>query len=128
VKDRNKRVNMPFYLLKSLTKMAMVVRKNPPNKDIFLYHHALVKILVLHKLEELNQTWHQFLLRNNFEENEPVLENPVQKENLAEEEVKYVDSQLQPDENDDIEENTEVGLEQSEKEGIESSEKLKKPM
>jgi hypothetical protein len=126
IKDKHKRVNMHFYLLKILTKMAMVVRKNPPNKDRFLYHHALVKILVLHKLEELNQTWQQFLSRNNFEENEPVMENPIEKENLAEEEVKSMDSQLQPDENYDTEGNIEVGFEQPEKEGMESSEKLKK--
>jgi hypothetical protein len=86
LKDKTKIINMPFYLLKSLMKMAAVVWKNPPHKEIFLYHHALIKLIVLDKLEKLNQTWDEFISRNQFQEaelsnedsekEEPILVNP----------------------------------------------------
>ena len=38
-------------------------KKNPPNKDRLLYHHALVKLIILHKLEKSNQAWDDFFLK-----------------------------------------------------------------
>jgi len=66
LKDKKKRINMPYYLLKILTKIAATVHIDPPKKESFLYHHSLIKIIVFDKLDKLNQTWEEFPLRNNF--------------------------------------------------------------
>jgi hypothetical protein len=33
-----------------------------------MHHHALIKLIVLDKLEKLNKTWDEFLSRNQFQE------------------------------------------------------------
>jgi hypothetical protein len=68
LKDISKNLNLPFFLLKTLVKIVGSVKNNPPNKDKFLYHHALVKFIVLYEIRKLNQTWEEFLERNGFQE------------------------------------------------------------
>jgi hypothetical protein len=46
-----------------------------------MYHHALIKLIVLDKLEKKNQTWEEFLSRNNFQENGSSSENSERDEN-----------------------------------------------
>jgi hypothetical protein len=41
--------------------MAMEVWKNPQNEERFLYHHTLIKLIVMDKLEKKNQTLEDFL-------------------------------------------------------------------
>lgn len=56
---------MPYYLLRSLHKMAMQVKKNK-NKERNMYHHGLIKMLVEHKLQQKGQSWNIFLWENGF--------------------------------------------------------------
>ena len=56
-----KLINSPFYFWRSLGKMASQVRKNTKNPTHSLYHHGLIKILIVAKLKKQNHTWDQFL-------------------------------------------------------------------
>ena len=56
-----KLINFPFYFWKILGKMASQVRKNVENLTHSLYHHGLIKMVVLAELKKKNQTWQQFL-------------------------------------------------------------------
>jgi hypothetical protein len=57
----NKPLNFPFYFLKSLEKMSSQVRKNVTKPHNNLFHHVLIKLLVLAKLEKHRQTWDEFI-------------------------------------------------------------------
>jgi hypothetical protein len=57
----NKPLNFPFYFLKSLEKMSYQVRKNVTNPHNNLFHHILIKLLVLSKLDKQGKTWDAFI-------------------------------------------------------------------
>ena len=63
-------VNMSFFFLNSLHKMASTYQSNVGDKNRSLFHHGLIKILLSSRLEELGQTWDSFLVRNGFGVNE----------------------------------------------------------
>lgn len=65
------KLNLPFYLLKILSKMATRVRNHPSHTSHNVFHHGLVKLLVLDELEKHNRTWSHFLFWLGFK-----LENP----------------------------------------------------
>ena len=50
--------------------MECTYQTNIEDKDRSLFHHALIKILVSYRLEELGETWDSFLVRNGFGVNE----------------------------------------------------------
>jgi hypothetical protein len=56
----NKPLNFPFYFLKILEKISSQVRKNVTNPHNNLFHHGLIKLLVLAKLEQ-GKTWDAFI-------------------------------------------------------------------
>ena len=60
-------LNLPFYLYKSLTKMAHQVRPNPTKIAGRLSHHGLIKLIVLELLQRRNIACTYFLLWNEFE-------------------------------------------------------------
>jgi hypothetical protein len=57
----NKPLNFPFYFLKTLEKMSSQVRKNVTNPHNSLFHHGLIKLLVLAELEKQGKTWDAFI-------------------------------------------------------------------
>ena len=59
-------LNMPFYLINILQKMAYKFQKNTTNRDRSLFHHGLVKILIHHGLSWIGDNWDSFITRNNF--------------------------------------------------------------
>jgi hypothetical protein len=61
-----KPMNMPFYLLKSLTKMASKVQPKPQNANNNLFHHGLIKLIVLEDLSRRNKTWDYILFWGEF--------------------------------------------------------------
>ena len=63
-------VNMPYYFLSNLHKMACTYQINAGDKERSLFHHGLIKILISYRLGELGDTWESFLIRNGFGENE----------------------------------------------------------
>jgi hypothetical protein len=56
----DKEINLPYYLLKRLTKMARKVQSHPELLTR-LYHKGLIKLLVSFTLEELEMPWGYFL-------------------------------------------------------------------
>ena len=65
-------LNLPFFLLKSLTKMEFKVQHHPTNLANSLFHHGLVKILVEAHLKSWRKTWDRFLYRYGFSATEPI--------------------------------------------------------
>ena len=59
-------INLPHYLVQSMTKMFAAIKKGPKNIGQSLFHHGLVRISVEVELSKRNQTWHHFLEQNDF--------------------------------------------------------------
>jgi hypothetical protein len=59
-------LNMPFYLLMSLYKMSKRYKRQSINSLSSLFHHRLVKILLVSHLSQIGDSWEGFLIRNGF--------------------------------------------------------------
>jgi hypothetical protein len=57
-------LDMPFYLLMSLYKMSKHFKRQGINSSLF--HHGLVKILLVYHLSKIGDNWETFLSRNGF--------------------------------------------------------------
>ena len=68
----DKEINLPYYLLTSLTKMAKRVQGHPESTHRSLYHQGLIKLLVTFTLEELEMPWDYFLKSMGLKEHEQV--------------------------------------------------------
>jgi hypothetical protein len=74
-------LNMPYYLLRSLYKMGKRFKKQ--RSDSSLFHHGLIKIILIHQLESQNDCWDSFITRNGFgnpelgEVDKPSLRKPL---------------------------------------------------
>jgi hypothetical protein len=60
-------INMPYFLLQSLSKMAKTVQKQDRNTVRSLYHCGLIKMIVKNELLKQNMNWQQFTTENGFE-------------------------------------------------------------
>ena len=67
-------LNVSFYLLRSLYKMLKRYKKQ--NLDSSLFHHGLIKLLLVHHLKTLGDDWNGFLAWNGFVTINP-LETPM---------------------------------------------------
>ena len=56
-------LNFPFYFLRSLEKMSSQVKKITVNPKGNLYHHSLIKLLILDQLKKRNQSWDTFVFK-----------------------------------------------------------------
>jgi hypothetical protein len=65
------KLNMSFYLLRSLYKMAKRYKKQ--SLDSSLFHHGLIKLLLVHHLKVLGDDWDTFITHNGF-----VTVNPIE--------------------------------------------------
>ena len=54
---KGSKLNLPFYLLQSLKKMAHSVQNTIGNPDRILFHHGLIKILIQHQLSLSCKSW-----------------------------------------------------------------------
>jgi hypothetical protein len=57
-------LNMSHYLLRSLYKMSKRFKREKANSSLF--HHGLIKIIVIHHLKLSGDSWQAFLTRNGF--------------------------------------------------------------
>jgi hypothetical protein len=57
-------LNMPHYLLRSLYKMSK--RFKHEKADSSLFHHGLIKLIIIHHLNLSGDNWQAFLSRNGF--------------------------------------------------------------
>jgi hypothetical protein len=74
-------LKMPYYLWRSLYKMAKRYKRQHLNSSLF--HHGLIKILLVHQLNLQNDDWNSFLTRNGFansntvEVDKPMIEETI---------------------------------------------------
>jgi hypothetical protein len=69
-------LNMPYYLHRSIFKMAKRYKRN--QADTSLFHVGLIKILVVSELGLRRDSWQNFLNRNGFTEfNPPPVDKPM---------------------------------------------------
>lgn len=64
----NGTLNLPFFLLNSLRRMAKNAQKKFESIETTLYYHGLVNILVEFHLRSVGGTWEDFLVRNFFQD------------------------------------------------------------
>jgi hypothetical protein len=64
-------LGMPFYLLRSLYKMSKRYKRQ--SVDSSLFHHGLIKILLIHHLSTVGDCWDIFLIRNGFSQTVPIV-------------------------------------------------------
>jgi hypothetical protein len=62
-------LNMPFFLLKSLSKMARFYQRDHLSSERNIFHHGLIRVLVEFQLKQNNDSWEEFVKRNHFLEN-----------------------------------------------------------
>ena len=61
------KLNLRYFLLHSLHKMVFMVQRTLGNQDRSLFHHGMIKMLVLYQLDTIEKTWDEFLKENEFE-------------------------------------------------------------
>jgi hypothetical protein len=66
--NSDKEMNLPLYLLKSLTKMSKRIQNYPEASQKSLYHQGFIKILVLFSLSKLYMPWTDFLVSLGLQE------------------------------------------------------------
>jgi hypothetical protein len=59
-------LNLPFYLYRSLGKMADKVQARADQLKSSLFHFSLVKLLVIEELRKMNMDWDSFLASTNI--------------------------------------------------------------
>jgi hypothetical protein len=60
-------LNLPYYLYRSLKKMAYQVQEKPSKVKGKLFHHGLITFMVRELLKTRNINWDHFLFWNEFE-------------------------------------------------------------
>jgi hypothetical protein len=87
-------INMSFYLLSSLKKMVLTIYKSSRNVERSLYHYGLIKLLIVAKLQQLDDTWDDFLLRNRFLETEEEIGHEDEIEAIGNEDEAEIDMHM----------------------------------
>ena len=65
-------LNLPYYLYRSIEKMSSIFqRRNHPQKMHSLFHHSLIKMVVLHQLEQQGIPWDVFITHEVFTNPQP---------------------------------------------------------
>jgi hypothetical protein len=75
-------LNMPHYFLRSLYKMSKRFKRE--KADSSLFHHSLIKLIIVHHLSLSGDNWQSFLSRNGFANPESAqIDKAVVSETLA---------------------------------------------
>ena len=68
--------NMPFYFHQSLYKMAKRFKRE--KADSSLFHHGLIRLIVVHHLNPHGDSWQDFISQNGFADVKPIqFDKPV---------------------------------------------------
>ena len=65
--NRESKLNLPYYMLKSVEKMIVRVRNHPKNSIHSVFHQGLIKILINFELGKTGISWQHFILWFGFE-------------------------------------------------------------
>jgi hypothetical protein len=63
-------VEMPFYFQRSLYKMSKRFKRQKVDNNLF--HHGLIKLIIIYHLSLHGDSWGSFIARNGFEDTDPV--------------------------------------------------------
>jgi hypothetical protein len=81
-------LNMPFYFQRSLYKMAKRFKRE--KADSSLFHHGLIRLIVVHHLNLHGDSWLAFISQNGFVDTEPVqIDKPMVSETKVEPPVPF---------------------------------------
>jgi hypothetical protein len=81
-------LNMPFYFHHSLYKMSKRFKRE--KADSSLFHHGLIRLIIVHYLSLHGDSWRAFIARNGFDDTDPVqIDKPVVNENKVEPPVPF---------------------------------------
>ena len=69
-------LDLPFYLYRSLGKISDKVQINKKGSETSLFHHGIIKLLVLEELRRLDRDWTSFLFINGYEIDVVLLRKP----------------------------------------------------
>ena len=59
-------IDLPFYLFRSLSKMCDKVQLRKEAYETSLFHHGLIKLIVLHELQSVGRVWPTFIFMFGF--------------------------------------------------------------
>ena len=72
---RVRMMNIPYFMCRNIERMTTLVqKKNPEQQYNHIYHYALIKIVVVHKLGLQGIAWEDFISRDLFTAPQPPLE------------------------------------------------------
>ena len=91
-----KKMNFPYYMLKSIQKMIVRVHSHQEHTVRSLFHQGLIKLLIVFHLKKKGKTWKEFLFEYGFDvEKETLKEN---KKIEQEETLDNADNQIEQEE------------------------------
>jgi len=61
-----KEIELSFFLFKSLQRMISFAQRKPKKLQKSIFHHALIKLIVLEKLKKEGKDWPTFLFVSNY--------------------------------------------------------------
>ena len=93
-----KKMNLPYYLLKSIQKIISRVHSHQIHTVHSLFHQGLIKLLIIIHLKKKGKTWEEFLFEYGFDVEKQKGENKGSEDDVAE-------SQIEQEENLDAENN-----------------------
>ena len=70
-------IDIPFYLFRSLSKMCDKVQLKKDDCETSLFHHGLVKLLVLDGLQKIGRDWDSFIFMAGFQSKTGLTPQPV---------------------------------------------------
>ena len=74
------RINLPYFLFKSLLRMIETVRHKHRPKATHIYHQGLIKILVEYQVKSRGIIWREFMTRNHFNEQVNEVQDKIEQE------------------------------------------------
>ena len=79
-------IDIPFYLFRSLSKMCDKVQLRKDDCETSLFHHGLVKLLVLNGLQKIGRDWDSFIFMAGFQSKTGLTPQPVREKEQSVEE------------------------------------------
>ena len=89
----DQKLNLPYYLLKSLQKMIARIQNHQEHRVRSLFHQGLIKLLIVFHLKKKGQTWEKFLFVSGFDAEK---QKEEVKENKCETSGKKAEQDLEP--------------------------------
>jgi len=77
------RINLPYFLYKSLVKMVETVKQENKPKATQVYHQGLIKILVEYQVKEKGLDWKEFMHKHHFTEHFVDIQDKVEQEDRS---------------------------------------------